>query len=235
MTSSPENSPSRRFEEFFPLPDLDFLLEHIRWMASRSETKTSQTQMAEYLSQPRQQIYQSTVSRMLQGHRQVTYEEVMRLWNWFMGKQSQFDFSIQVKDLVEPSHRLIIATIDDQLESVANKMLKNGFSQVPVFASDKRLNCYGIITDLGVLEAVKQYGNAKAREMLVAELEDLIVKVPRVDENEKVWKIAYILEFVYALLVLDRQGNVCNILTRNDLLKLAVTTTDYRRERRGPI
>ncbi|MFQ5979937.1 MAG: CBS domain-containing protein [Candidatus Heimdallarchaeota archaeon] len=235
MTASPENSASRRFEEFFPLPDLDSLLEHIRWMADRSETKTSQTQMAEYLSQPRQQIYQSTVSRMLHGHRQVTYEEVMRLWNWFMGKQSQFDFAIKVKDLVEPSHRLIIATLDDPLESVANKMLKNGFSQIPIFASDKSRNCYGIITDLGVLEAVKRYGNEKAKEMRITELEDLIVKVPRIDENEKVWRIAYILEFVYALLVLDRHGNVCNILTRNDLLKLAVATTDYRRERKEAI
>jgi predicted transcriptional regulator len=222
MLETTENKPSRRFEEFFPLPDLGSILDHIRWMANRSETKTSQTQMAEYLSQSHQQIYQSTVSRILHGQRQATYDEVMKLWNWFMAKQSLFDPTIKVKDIVEPSERLIIATIDEELESVALKMLENGFSQLPVFTSPKREICYGILTDLGILEVIKRYGSEKGRHLPIDKLQDLIVRVPRVDENEKVWKIAYILEFVYALLVLSKEGDVSNILTRHDLLKLAV-------------
>ncbi|MFW9914883.1 MAG: CBS domain-containing protein [Candidatus Thorarchaeota archaeon] len=197
-------------------------MEHIRWIANQAETKTSQTQMAEYLSRAHQQIYQSTISRILHGQRQATYDEVMKLWNWFMAKQSLFDPTIKVKDIVEPSERLIIAIIDEELESVALKMLENGFSQLPVFSSAKRGKCYGILTDLGILEVIKRYGSEKGRHMPIAKLQDLIVRVPRVDENEEVWKIAYILEFVYAVLVLDKEGEVSNILTRHDLLKLAV-------------
>lgn len=223
MLDTTDNKTSRRFEEFFPLPDLASILEHIRWMANRSETKASQTQMAEYLSQSHQQIYQSTISRILHGQRQATYDEVMKLWNWFMAKQSLYDPTIKVKDIVEPSERLIIATIDEELESVALKMVKNGFSQLPVFTTLKREKCYGILTDLGILEVIKRYGSEKGRRMPIAKLQDLIVRVPRVDENEKVWKIVYILEFVYAVLVLNKEGDVCNILTRHDLLKLAVT------------
>ena len=217
--------PSKRFEEHFPLPDLDPVLEHIRWMTNLAESRTSQTQMAEHLSQPGQPVSQSTISRILSSRREASYNEIAKLWNWFMAKQSRFDPLIRVRDLVEPPHSLITATLDEELESVANKMLENGFSQLPVFENDKFERCYGILTDLSVLEAVKRYGSEKARRMLISELQDLIIRVPRVDEEEQLWRIAYILEFVYATLVVDKEGTVRNILTRNDLLKLAVLAT----------
>jgi predicted transcriptional regulator len=168
------------------------------------------------------------VSKVFAEDRDLSYEEVQRMINYVVGRSSVIPADEGVRKYATTFEKLNWATDDEPLREVAERMFRNGFSQLPVRSASGDFR--GIVSEGTVLKRIlhpevsgrkfsslDELGSLKLRDVGVIE------EPPRYPANSKMMEISQVLSNYYAVLLTSGE-HVVGIITRADILKLFALT-----------
>jgi len=140
-----------------PLKSKSILLAEIRKTMRR--TGVSETQLGKHLS-----MSQSGVSKLLRGKRRLSYSGADNITSFLISKIALLPPYASADEKAVKEEKLSWAYSDERLCDVAERMFKNGFSQLPV--RNKTDNVFmGVITELSILNRMMMPGEDSTEDL----------------------------------------------------------------------
>lgn len=121
---------------------------------------------------------------------------------------------IKAKDIMTPKNKLLLGNPDQITEELTEKMLENGFSQVPIINAGGYSVGTLIESDL-LVKTMKKGPHLRWNHVK----EIMSSPLPTFNENTPRDLIEQVLEKLPAILVVNNIGKVTGIITRSDVLK----------------
>ena len=164
------------------------------------------------------------VSKVFAGDRDLSYEEVQRMINYVVGRSSVIPTDESVRKYATTFEKLNWATDDEPLREVAERMFKNGFSQLPVRSASG--DFLGTVSEATILKRILHPEVNESKFSSLDELGSLnlrdvgvIEEPPRYPANSKMIEISQVLSNYYSVLLTSGE-DVIGIITRADILNL---------------
>jgi len=158
-------------------------------------------------------VSQSLIAKLEAGRIDPSYGNMRKIINALEEKEYDKKTVASAKDI--HTSKVIGVNNHDTILKASQVMSKNGYSQLPVYDSDKVV---GSISE----EAINKYfSEGKDLELLSKkQLSDLMeLEFPKVDESYPIGPITSLLRHSHAVLT-TRKGEIVGIITRADLHKL---------------
>jgi len=198
-----------------PLKSKSMFLDEIRQTMRR--TGVSESQLGDHLS-----MSQSGVSKLLRGKRRLSYTEADHITSFLISKMALLPPNAIADEKAVKEDELSWAYSDERLCDVAERMFKNGFSQLPV--RDKVSNSFmGIVTELSILRRI-MIPNEKSVKDLLCWRETSIDEAEVIDDVISLAHNTLIAEVAENLMrnpaiLLTKLGGIVGIVTRADILR----------------
>jgi predicted transcriptional regulator len=189
-------------------------------------TGVSERMLAEHL-----ELSQSGISKILHSRRRLSYEDAQLIIGYLLSKNSLIPHHIKAEELATPLNEIKWAHIDEFLSIIAERMFKEGLSQLPVRDIESGV-CKGVITELALLrglvgsqQKVRTFKNIEEIGQSSVMLSGMMETVPIYSADSYIVELAQVLLENPAILI-ETNGNVTGIITRSDILKLLF---DYKK------
>ena len=165
---------------------------------------------------------QSGVSKLLRGKRRLSYTEAGHITSFLISKMALLPPNALADENAVKEDELSWAYSDERLCDVAERMFKNGFSQLPV--RDRVFNSFmGIVTELSILRRIMMPNEKSVKDLLSwsktsideAEVIDDVISLAH---NTLIAEVAENLMRNPAIL-LTKLGGIVGIVTRADILR----------------
>ena len=186
------------------LEDRKQLAERIKGM--RSSLEWSQKDLAKKAS-----VSQSTIAKVEQGSLETSYSVMARIYNALENETAKRNMKKTVKDICAKDVRYVEKW--EALKKAQSIMKNNGFSQLPVLENGLSI---GTISERILMERLLNgEPPERLRERKVQEV--MGNPLPQVSKETPVDAVRALLISRDAVLVVEKEGKVCGILTKSDL------------------
>ena len=155
-------------------------------------------------------VSQSLIAKAEAGKLIPTYDKAKKIFD--MLESIHKESSLKAKDIMNKD--VLYACEEDRITAVVRKMSKNGISQMPVIEKGANMGTISERVILGAMKEGKDFSLLKARDVMEE-------AVPSVSRESPLELIASLLEYSPAVLV-KRKGKIEGIITKADLLKVAI-------------
>jgi predicted transcriptional regulator len=199
------------------LPQVEDLLRMIdRWCKSTGVTKT---ELARHLD-----VDKSAITRASKGQRRLLYEESVEILDYLLNRLSPLP-NEPIKSLCIKPRELKRIQSSDTVAIAASKLMKDDFTQIPVFGGDKFL---GLVTDRIIVERLLEPNETRFEGRWIDRLRKMTIKEADIIETSSIYpldssitSVAQALKQFYAVMLSDNDQPK-SIVTRWDYLKLLV-------------
>jgi CBS domain-containing protein len=159
----------------------------------------------------------------LRGKKSISVEDVSAITSLILERISSLPHK-PISELYIKSEDIVTANSDSSVIDAVTKMMKGGFTQLPVMDVTTG-NCLGIITDFTILKRMLS-PNTTSKENWLNEFKkiritdaEIIDEAPTYPLNTPIAEIGQALLFHYAILILESRGKI-GIVTRADFQKM---------------
>jgi predicted transcriptional regulator len=176
-------------------------------------------------------VSQSTVSRFLGKGMGLNYDSVYKAIILIQEYYSPLP-NTPIKNFSYPKNLTGILS-NEPLWEAGLRIKQGGYTQLPVYeketlAGKAKLNCIGIVTDLGLLNRMVMPWKSVSKDKWLNELANLTVKdanviehVAKYPEDSSLIEVAEGLFHHYAVLITEvNSDDVIGIITRNDIVRI---------------
>lgn len=170
----------------------------------RKNSGITQKKLAEEVN-----LTQGYIARIERGTSDPKLSVINRILKYLQG----LDQAIIAKDIMTPEEELIIGHPENVIIDLTEKMLKAGFSQIPILNSEGF--CVGTLQESDLLVLSMRNPNLKH-----SSVKDVMTPpLPTFNENTPIDIIEKILENLPAVLITDNKGRTVGIITRSNILE----------------
>jgi predicted transcriptional regulator len=163
-------------------------------------------------------VSQSYIARLEKGEINPAYDKVRKIFEYLNNSGNRAK-DIDIKAELIMTKDVDTCEMNDSIISALNKMRENGYSQLPVVTSDKRI--IGTITESNINDML-------IKGTSIESLKHLIIKkvmgsvLPQLDKNSPISMIYPLLKYSNAVLIVDGT-ELKGIITKADVLKAVET------------
>ena len=209
--------------EVLPIVDEDVFRESVKKVMS--ELGLSYERLARGLSVYEEDLFlnQSQVYKLLNGSRGINLDEAHAIIEYLLQYRSIVPSDSKAGDFGEGDIESVFDS--EKLSMIAELMRKNGFSQVPVYNKETG-KFLGVVTELSIINRMHNPHTNNGHITNVGEFSEMTVRdaeiieeIPKISTEIPLNKISQTLVH-YPAIMLEKDGEICKIITRADLLKL---------------